>query len=102
MAKRKNSDLPALRYGMLYLFDARKGWTKNNVAAHGATADLANAVGNAVRHVERGLIDPHSEYGKAVIWDRHENRILFVYWRTGHGMERRDYRTEHRPYTGKE
>jgi hypothetical protein len=97
MAKRKGSDLPRLRYGMLYLFDSRKGWTKNNVVSHGATEHLVNAIGNAAWHVERSLEDP-KEYGKAVVYDRHEMRILFIYSRTAEGVRRQDLRNEHRPY----
>ena len=83
-----------LRYGVVYLLDARaQRWDR--AAAHGACALLENAIGQAARHVERSLL-VEGEYAKAIVWDREEERILFIYSRTADGCKRQDYRNERR------
>lgn len=94
MVKRKKPI--KLRYGVIYLFDARvTNWRKAN-AVHGATMLLENAIGQAARHVERSLL-LDSEYGKAIVYDREEERILFIYSRTAEGVMRKDLRKERHP-----
>lgn len=83
---------PKRRYGLMYWLDGRK-WLNPN--AHGCSETLAAARGNAVRHVERSeLIE--GEYRKAVVYDRWEERILYVYTQTAGGIARKDYTKERR------
>lgn len=94
MKKRKREI--KLRYGVIYLHDARVVDWRRVGAVHGATRLLENAIGQAARHVERSLL-VDAEYAKAIVYDREEERILFVYSRAAGGVMRKDFRAEHRP-----
>lgn len=83
------------RYGVIYLFDARVvNWRRARYVRHGSTTLLENAIGQAARHVERSLM-VENEYTKAIVYDREEERILFIYSRTADGIARKDYRQTH-------
>lgn len=84
------------RYGIVYLFDARViNWRQATSIHYGSTTLLENAIGQAARHVERSLLI-EGEYAKAIVFDREEERILFIYSRTAEGVKRADFRKEWR------
>jgi hypothetical protein len=84
MAKAKV--LPKRRFGVMYYFDSRKEKYPN---AWGSTETFASACGNAARHVARSDFFG-SEYRKAVIWDKYDQRIVRVYSRTSDGISIRE------------
>lgn len=83
----KRRDLPKRRYGVAYYFDSRRMRDPN---AWGSCETYIAACGNAARHVARADFDS-KEYRKAVIYDRHQGRIVRVYARTQDGMSIKDY-----------
>jgi hypothetical protein len=84
---RKDKTQPKRRYGVMYFFDSKRIRDPN---AWGSTETFIAACGNAARHVARADFDS-AEYRKAVIFDRHQGRIVRIYSRTAEGMSIKDY-----------
>lgn len=83
MAQRK----PKLRYGVMYY---HTGGRFNNPDRWGSTGRLERAYGHAASHVAKSdLVD--AEYRRAVIYDKHDRRILRCYSRTANGITITDY-----------